>query len=367
MGEPLIRIGICPRSECHNVTTLPDGSRKLDIVIGRGFHWERKIDITLKGDISTITDGETRWIVASIPLERYLCSVISSEMNPEAYAEFLKAHAVISRSWAIGKISAVNKSVNHPRRSPDEIVIWWDTSSHSHFDVCSDDHCQRYQGEAIINTQALSAVEATRGEVLTDSKGNVADARFSKCCGGHTELFSTCWQDTDVDYLTAHADPFCDPQRLSHNEREAFLHRILKDYDAESTPQYYSWQADVMPSLIAHNLRTSFGEDVGDIVDIIPLKRGASGRIFRLRVEGTKKSIIIGKELAIRKLLSATHLLSSAFDIERGADYLRLRGKGWGHGVGLCQIGAAEMAREGYNYTDILSFYYPDTHIVRAY
>ena len=307
-----------------------------DVVIGIDFHWERKVDQSFAGDLKFILeDGKIR-AVNIVWIEDYLLSVISSEMKSSARKEYLKAHAVISRSWVLAQIEKV-----HPHRN---------------FDVCADDHCQRYQGVSMAVGQTVrEAILETAGIVLT-YRGELCDTRFSKCCGGRTEIFSTCWEDKDYPYLQSVEDPYCNTSDTDT------LSRVLNDYDLE-TKDFYEWTVEFKRSELSSLVRRKTGVDFGEILDLIPLERGESGRIKSLRIVGTRAEKVIGKELAIRRALSESHLKSSWFDLEWEGDLLRLKGRGWGHGVGLCQIGAAVMAGEGYDHRRILSYYYPGSEL----
>lgn len=385
--EPEIRVGIITDGK-PEVTPTAEGVLVSNLLIGAGFHWQQRIPARLPGRIEEIEEGKQ--IVNIVPMERYLEAVIGSEMNADAPIEFLKAHAVISRSWAMRKLhpecererKKASEGACH-RESEEEgsegkgIIIdpsgeieirrWEESDSHHGFDVCSDDHCQRYQGlPEGGDVRTSEAIEATRGEVLLDRQGEIADARFSKCCGGVTEVFSSCWRDEDFDYLPGQKDDWCDLSDMPEGEREQFLRSILKGYD-QSTRDYHDWSATIRKSDIAANVRRQYNLDVGNVLDIHPLERGISGRITRLRIEGDKNSITIGKELAIRRLLSKKCLYSSWFDVENHGEGFILRGHGWGHGAGLCQIGAARMAYAGKDYREILRFYYPGTEIRKIY
>lgn len=337
--------------------------------IGIDFHWDCDVSMRLAGTIEVAERADGRIdLYNTLDTETYLRSVISSEMNPEAPQEFLKAHAIISRSWLMGKLSGRHASGNQPgEERPDEVCRWVDTADHTGFDVCADDHCQRYQGENRLNEAACRAVDATAGIVLTDSQGEIADARFSKCCGGVSELFSTCWQDADYDYLQPVADPWCDLSRLSTAERDEILGRILVSYD-RTTVDFHDWEARVSGSDISRRLKERYGADVGTVSALIADRRGPSGRIIRLKVSGDKGTFFVGKELEIRRLLSDSCLYSSWFDAEAdGEGGFLLRGHGWGHGVGLCQIGAAMMSLAGKSHREILDFYYPGTSLTQLY
>ncbi|MBO4730929.1 MAG: SpoIID/LytB domain-containing protein [Bacteroidaceae bacterium] len=351
----------------------PDSSFTLHgVTIGKSYHWERKEDQTFIGKLTIIRDGEQLTAVNILPIEDYLVSVISSEMSATASLEFLKAAAVISRSWVMGKIRRPSPALPIGRElksSPyrgirgGHLITWQDHEDHTLYDVCADDHCQRYQGiTKASNPNVRRAVEETRGEVLTYD-GEICDCRFSKCCGGRMEEFATCWQDKDVPYLQALEDR--DPRDgtiLCDTHDKAILAQVLNDYDQE-TIDFYRWTVTYTQDELSDLLRRKLGRDFGQVLELRPIKRGKSGRICQLLIRGTKDSMTIGKELTIRSALSESHLYSSAFEVEQDGDTFTLHGKGWGHGVGLCQIGAAVMGSKGYNYREILAHYYPNTRI----
>ncbi|MCM1290695.1 MAG: SpoIID/LytB domain-containing protein [Prevotella sp.] len=330
-------------------------------VIGEGFHWESVRELRFEGKYE-IKGGQ---LFNIIDLEDYIKSVIASEMNPDSPEEFLKSHAVISRSWAYGKVKHAhsdNKETGKVRTST-TIVDWDDTSDHKGYDLCNDDHCQRYQGlneSPIRNEIAKKIVESTSGLILTDRNDCIVDARFSKHCGGHREIFSTCWQDEDLEYLPGEPDPFCDLSDLNESERSEFLTSILNKYDID-TP-FEHWEVRITKSDVQQKIKDKLGYNTGKIFSISPMERGKSGRIKVLEIN-SENPLKIGKELMIRRIFSETHLYSSLFEIEDTGDEFRLSGKGWGHGVGLCQIGAARMAREGADFRQILQFYYPGTKL----
>ena len=334
-----------------------------NMLIGKDFHWQQSIEALLPGKVEVRESGEFK-VLNRLPIETYLKCVVGSEMNPNAPAEFLKAHAVISRSWALGKIVAKHEYSDEGKlATPDCIINWEDTCDHEGFDVCSDDHCQRYQGLQPIPAPVLEALHATEGEVLIAPSGKLVDARFSKCCGGRTEIFSTCWQPHEEECLESFDDPWCNLDNLDTDNKREVLTSILKGYDLENGGGYY-WESTVTASEIKKNLFEKFHRNIGEITGIEVISRGLSGRAKNLLVKGTEGEIEIGKELMIRRLLAPTHLYSSWFDIEQlSPGTWLLRGHGWGHGVGLCQIGAARMAIEGFGYQDILSFYYPGARI----
>ena len=338
-----------------------------DVVIGIGFHWERKEDQTFCGALLLkMEEGQVRAINV-VPVETYLTSVISSEMSANASLELLKAHAVISRSWLF-RILNHNHNDNpnfqlstlNSQLSTDTIFRWYDNEAHVGFDVCADDHCQRYQGVTRqSNPQVMEAIEATRGLVLT-YEGKVCDARFSKCCGGMTEVFESCWENIRHPYLVAKPDPYC------NTTDKRVLSQVLNNYDQETT-DFYRWTVHYTTEEMSELVARKSGIDFGRILDLVPIERGASGRIITLKIVGEKCTITVGKELEIRKWLSESHLYSSAFDVEKTPDGFTLHGKGWGHGVGLCQIGAAVMGDQGIPFDEILSFYYPQAELTKEW
>ncbi len=340
-----------------------------NVTIGIDFHWQQLEDQSFRGALRIIPDGNGKIIAINIvDIENYLRSVVSSEMNANAPEEFLKAHAVISRSWALAQISSMPHTEGYYCiESDDETIKWYDREAHSLFDLCADDHCQRYQGCTKASTpQVDTALKATFGQVLTYNN-QLCDARFSKCCGGITEKFSTCWQPVDLPYLTAVKDPFC------ASPSPSLLARVLNGYD-RNTPHLYRWSVEYSAEELADIIRSRSGIDYGQIITITPLHRGDSGRIDRLEIHGTLRKHIIGKELEIRRTLSRSHLYSSAFTIQglhpddNGIPTRwNIDGAGWGHGVGLCQTGAAVMADLGYTYTDILYHYFPGAVLTTIY
>lgn len=347
------------------------------VTIGVDFHWERKVTQKFAGTLKFIVDGGKVTAVNIVGVEDYLLSVISSEMKASAGLEFLKAHAVISRSWVMAQVehrqSHVSRTpgpscpVSEPVEGAEEYIKWFDHDDHTLFDVCADDHCQRYQGLTMaVGDTVRKAVDQTWGLVLT-SEGKICDARFSKCCGGRMELFSTCWEDKDYPYLQPLPDTadcveggevFCD------TKDEKILSQVLNDYDLE-TRDFYRWRTEYSRTEVSDLVRRRSGMDFGTIRDLVPVERGPSGRLKRLKVVGDKKTMIIGKELIIRRWLSDSHLKSSAFEVHWDGDHLTLDGSGWGHGVGLCQIGAAVMASKGYTFDQILLHYYPGSILER--
>ncbi|MCM1501279.1 MAG: DUF4922 domain-containing protein [Bacteroidales bacterium] len=405
------------------------------VTIGKNFHWERKETQKFAGSLRVIVEKDRLTAVNVIGVEDYLVSVISSEMKSTASPEFLKAHAVISRSWVMARISSHGKPAmeHYPEWAASvpgvvtfvggcdrhfagkdscqadmpgcpngeiEHIRWYDHQEHRKYDVCADDHCQRYQGlTRTVGENAMKAVDATWGEVLTFG-GEICDARFSKCCGGTMEKFSVCWEDMDYPYLQSLPDTpgpavdaaqhvFCD----THDRN--VLSQVLNDYDLE-TEDFYRWTVEYGADELSDLVERRSGLGLGRIMLLEPLEKGASGRISRLRITGSYKNAVVGKELEIRRILSETHLKSSAFEVEyldasgnvvlpvvsgqglaldgkvhyTGQDgkesccaRIVLHGRGWGHGVGLCQIGAAVMASEGYGYRRILEHYYPGAEV----
>ncbi|MBO7419135.1 MAG: SpoIID/LytB domain-containing protein [Bacteroidaceae bacterium] len=338
-----------------------------NVMIGKHFHWQQHENQSFQGALRFIVEGENITAINRISTERYLTSVIASEMSATASLELLKAHAVISRSWLLAQLTSQQFNDNQPCGSvtDDEIVRWYNRSAHQHYDVCADDHCQRYQGlSKVTSPNAQIAVEQTRGEILIYN-GEICDTRFSKCCGGQTELFSTCWEDKNYPYLTSVADPFCGMADQN------IVNQVMVNYDQQTT-DFYRWTVTYTQQELHDLILANTGIDLGDIIDLEPLARGTSGRIYRLKIVGSLRSLIIGKELEIRKTLSKSHLFSSAFTVEKQGQgdvpqQFVLHGSGWGHGVGLCQIGAAVMGEQGYKYKEILLHYYKGAKVERMY
>ena len=343
------------------------------VTIGIQFHWERSEDETFSGDL-TLQPGPDGMLMAinEVPVEEYLKSVISSEMSAEAPLELLKAHAITSRSWLVAMLEREHRNVGSPTRrsleAPGEIIRWYDREDHDFFDVCADDHCQRYQGiTRIVSPAVQKAVDATRGVFLAYGD-EICDARFSKSCGGLSEEFQNVWENQGVPYLKSISDAdvehpplrseadaarwICSSPRAYCNTLDRqILRQVLPSYDQETT-DYFRWRVKYSQQELAGLLHRRSGIDFGSIRALVPLERGPSGRIFRLKIEGSKLTLVVGKELEIRRWLSASHLYSSAFVVETDPGPLgvplafQLVGAGWGHGVGLCQIGAAVMATQ---------------------
>ncbi len=367
-----------------------------DVTIGIHFHWERKEPQVFHGALHLHhIPGAGITAINEVPLEEYLKSVISSEMSATAPAALLQAHAITSRSWLVAMLERRSHDVIHPPgviRGPEgsEIIRWYTREDHEGFDVCADDHCQRYHGVTkIISTAATEAIESTRGMFLVHD-GNVCDARFYKACGGKTEEFPSAWEDTDIPYLQCIVDgpasPVPDlttgrgmehwlthpPDAYCNTTDPEILRQVLPSFDQETT-DFFRWRVRYEAKDLADLIARRSGMDLGRIRSLDPVRRGPSGRITALRIVGSRSTVTVGKELEIRRWLSDSHLYSSAFVVEAepGADgypsAFTLRGAGWGHGVGLCQIGAAVMATRGMTAETIVSHYFPNATLRRLY
>ena len=368
---------------------LSDDSRFLlhDVVIGVNFHWQRKENQLFKGALRFIVEEGMVRAINCLDVEDYLVSVISSEMSATSSLEFLKAHTIVSRSWLYAQLERREKNTVSCLgwENDEEVIRWYAREDHTNFDLCADDHCQRYQGlTRALNPNVERAVRETSGMVLMYD-GKVCDARFSKCCGGVTERFSACWENIDYDYLAVVRDNDTPGESVSLSNEEAarewiesvpvsfcdsadknVLSQILNGYDRE-TNDFYRWRVEYTQSELSELIARRSGIDFGTIEQLQPVERGASGRLVKLRVVGSKLTKVVGKELEIRRWLSDTHLYSSAFVVDKVTDdngvRFVLKGAGWGHGVGLCQIGAALMGEKGYTCRQILSHYYPGSNI----
>jgi SpoIID/LytB domain protein len=350
-----------------------------NVTIGIGFHWQREERQVFRGALRVVED-QGLVAINDVPLDEYVTSVISSEMSASCPLELLKAHAVISRSWLLHPRSRPEGwgRGNAESRRPGEVIRWYGREAHRHFDVCADDHCQRYQGiTQAFSPAATQAVAETSGELLL-YRGQVCDARFSKCCGGMSESYRSAWDDRDVPYLMpvydgpppapagdAAAWILGDPPAYCNTEDRALLARLLPGFDQE-TRDFFRWTVVLSGEEIRRFVHEKLGPDLGVVRALEPLERGASGRIVRLRITGATDTLVVGKELEIRRALAATHLYSSAFVVDEVAGRFTLHGAGWGHGVGLCQIGAAVMATRGHGYREILVHYYPGTTLGSA-
>jgi stage II sporulation protein D len=347
-----------------------------DVTIGIGFHWERKERQVFRGGLRIIKGEGGLTVINDVPLEEYVTSVISSEMSASCPLEMLKAHAVISRSWLwFPKTAAAKATRPNQSADPHEILQWYGREAHADFDVCADDHCQRYQGiTKAFSPAAAEAVRATAGEFLRYN-GAICDARFAKCCGGITERYATAWDDENVPYLDSIYDGTADssahdadewirssPPAYCNTDDADLLARVLPGFDQE-TRDFYRWRVEYTPVELGDLIRSRLGVELGSIHEMEPLARGPSGRIYRVKITGDRDYVIVGKELEIRRALSHSHLYSSAFVVDKVGGRFVLTGAGWGHGVGLCQIGAAVMATQGKTYTEILRHYYRGTTV----
>jgi SpoIID/LytB domain protein len=379
---------------CHSLHTATFTLNA--VTIGINFHWEQQETQTFEGNLRFVVESDgTITAINEIGVESYLQSVISSEMNAQAPVELLKAHAITSRSWLVAMLghqkSTTTKraSAKHGLETDTEIVRWYNREDHTLFDVCADDHCQRYQGiTKIISLEIEKAIQATRGMFLLHND-QICDARFSKACGGMTEPFETTWENTAFSYLQSVSDSSIshppiksetDAERWILNKPDAYcntidgniLKQILPSFD-QSTIDFFRWSVEYTREELEELLLKKSGIDFGILLDIFPVQRGPSGRISKLKITGTKRTIIVGKELEIRKWLSPSHLYSSAFIVstERTPENIPIRfilhGAGWGHGVGLCQIGAAVMAAKGFKAEEILQHYFPATTLKKLY
>lgn len=371
-------------TQCCFKPQSPDDSFSLkDVVIGVNFHWERKETQTFRGTLKLLAHNGKIWAINELPVEDYLESVISSEMSATSSLPLLMAHAVISRSWLMSQME--NKArPNTQERHGNAFIRWYDHTDHTLFNVCADDHCQRYQGITMeTSPNVAEAIRRTRGEILTYGS-EICDARFSKCCGGAMEEFQYCWADTPKPYLKAIGDTeseqipdltieenarqwiLSEPESFCNTKDKRILSQVLNDYDQETT-DFYRWHVSYQQAQLSELVNRKLGVDLGTITDLVPLKRGKSGRIYELKIVGSKQTIVVGKELEIRRALSESHLYSSAFVVDKHGDTFDIHGAGWGHGVGLCQIGAAVMGDQGYSYDTILKHYYPGAQIEKAW
>ncbi len=365
------------------------------VTIGIGFHWQRDEDQAFKGSLKLIIENGKLRAINVLPLEYYLMSVISSEMSATSSLELLKAHAVISRSWLLAQIykneglQLEGKKYQSTFQTDIELIKWYDREDHTYFDVCADDHCQRYQGITRSTTKFVEeAVKSTWGEVL-EFEGQICDARFSKCCGGKVEVFENVWEPINHPYLQSFEDSdindaktdlrtelkasawiLGEPDVFCNTSDKTILSQVLNDYDQE-TNDFFRWTVIYTQEEISELINRKTGVDFGSICDLIPLERGDSGRLIKLKIVGANKTMIIGKELEIRKVLSESHLYSSAFVVNKNEDgdgvIFELKGAGWGHGVGLCQIGASVMGAKGYKYHEILKHYFRGAGLNKRY
>lgn len=369
-----------------------------EVVIGVKFHWEQKENQRFAGQLKLIKEGDKITAVNVLPVESYLTSVISSEMSATSSLELLKAHSIISRSWLLAQIEKTKDNAPGTKHAStfateDELIKWYDKEDHTLFDVCADDHCQRYQGVTKAYTDKVKeAIEETRGIVLSYND-KICDTRYSKSCGGISEAFENVWEPVKHPYLSQVVDYKYDPENLDvdfsdeesadkwirsnppafcNTHDQKVLSQVLVKFDQKTT-DFYRWKIEYTQEEISKLIREKSGIDFGDIVDLIPIERGYSSRLVKLKIVGTKKTLTIGKELEIRRILSPSHLYSSAFvvdkeDVQNGVPgKFILSGAGWGHGVGLCQIGAAVMGEMGYSFDEILLHYFKGAKLKKIY
>ena len=372
--------------------TCEDASFELsDVTIGVEFHWNRLETQLFPDDLKLIVEGDRLTAVNLVGIEDYLVSVISSEMSATCSKSLLKAHCIISRSWLLAQIGkkkairASNETYQACTDTDQEKIKWYDREDHVNFDVCADDHCQRYYGLSRASTKAVrEAVSETWGQVLVYG-GEICDARFSKCCGSVFEQFEYCWEPKHFDYLVKRRDAACEndfpdltveenarrwilssPEAFCNNSDPKILSQVMTSFDQE-TKHFYRWTVEYSVEELSALVRERSGEDYGQIQDLIPVARGTSGRLWKLKIVGSKKTKVIGKELEIRRTLSKSHLYSSAFVVEKKDGKFILHGAGWGHGAGMCQIGAAVMGEKGYSHNEILLHYFPGSTIETRY
>lgn len=370
-----------------------------NVTIGVKFHWERKEKERFSGLLKLKIDKDKIAVINLLSIEKYLTSVISSEMSAKSSLQLLKAHAIVSRSWLLAQIEK-SKSLKNAKskysssfESANEHIKWYDREDHELFDVCADDHCQRYQGVTKIFTEiARNAVTQTRGIVLM-SNNKICDARYSKSCGGISESFENVWEPIKYDYLTSINDYKFPPENFNtdfSSEKNAvrwikgnpasycnttdkkILSQVLLDFDQETT-DFFRWKIVYTQAELSEIIKTKSGIDFGNIIDLVPVERGKSSRLTKLKIVGIDKAMIVGKELEIRKFLSKSHLYSSAIvvenlDVKNGIPQkFEIYGAGWGHGVGLCQIGAAVMAEKGHEFDEILLHYFKNAELKKIY
>jgi SpoIID/LytB domain protein len=369
-----------------------------DVLIGVKFHWERREKQRFNYFLKIIKNGDQLTAINYLPTEAYLTSVISSEMSAKCSINLLRSQAVVARSWLLAQLQNKNKEKSkdsslRPYSNSLELITWYDREAHKLFDVCADDHCQRFQGVTKVTTQtARQAISDTRGIVLI-SDDEVCDTRYSKSCGGISESYENVWEPIKYKYLLPVIDYKYEPEDIDldlvkeenavkwiksnipafcNTSDPKILKQILLDYDQE-TKDFYRWKVEYSQSQLSNLIKEKLEMDFGDIIDLIPIERGNSARLIKLKIVGTKKTFIIGKELEIRRVLSPTHLYSSAFYVEKQEvidgipQKFVLYGAGWGHGVGLCQIGAAVMAEKGYQFDEILTHYFPNAVLKKIY
>lgn len=364
-----------------------------NVTIGKNFHWEKKENQRFRGTLKLMRENENITAINALPLEEYLTSVISSEMSAAGSLELLKAHAIVSRGWLLAQLEKKDRKAVSEIAGEEEIIRWYDREDHKNYDFCADDHCQRYQGVTrIINEASSNAISETRGLALTYNN-RICDTRYSKCCGGVTESFENVWEPERHEYLSSVVDYKFEqngsevdlrqeknferwlrsrPNSFCNTIDKKILSQVLVDFD-QSTSDFFRWKVEYNQDVISNLIKSKMKIDFGQIKDLVPLERGLSGRIIKLKIAGTNKTLIIGKELEIRRALSPSHLYSSAFIVTKAnvvndiPEKFILEGAGWGHGVGLCQIGAAVMGELGYSFDEILTHYFQKTKIQKVY
>ncbi len=370
-----------------------------DVTIGVKFHWERKEKQRFQGLLKLKKVADKIVVINILPLEKYLVSVISSEISSKSSIQLLKSHAIVSRSWILAQLEKTNPNEKQNENdetffeSETEMIKWYDRKEHLLFDVCADDHCQRYHGVTkIFSNTALNAIDETRGIVLTFDD-TICDTRYSKSCGGVTESFKNVWEPKEYSYLSSVVDYKYYPENYNLNfsneniarkwikgnpsgycntSDQKILSQVLLDFDQE-TKDFYRWEVEYSQKELSDIIKSKSNIDFGEIIDLIPIERGDSSRLIKLKIVGTKKTLTIGKELEIRRILSNSHLYSSAIIIDKSViqnnipQKFIISGAGWGHGVGLCQIGAAVMASIGYQFDEILLHYFKDAKLKKIY
>ncbi|HSP89124.1 MAG TPA: SpoIID/LytB domain-containing protein [Ignavibacteriaceae bacterium] len=371
----------------------------IDVPIGIKFHWERKEKQRFMGSLKILKDNDKIWLINILPVSQYLTSVISSEMSAKSSLQLLKAHAIVSGSWLLSQIDKAKSLKTKKEKykstyeTENEIIKWVDREDHYLFDVCADDHCQRYQGITKISTEnSRRAIEETKGIVLMHDK-KICDTRYSKCCGGITEAYENAWEPVKHDYLSSIVDYKFEPENYNtdfsseqnvrkwitgkpksfcNTSDDKILTQVLLDYDQE-TKDFFRWKVEYTQDQLKKIIESKTGMDFGEIIDLVPIERGESARLIKLKIIGSKKTMTIGKELEIRKVLSETHLYSSAIVIDKKGEKNKppekfiIQGAGWGHGVGLCQIGAAVMASQGYQFDEIILHYFKNAKLKKIY
>jgi len=403
-GNVIICKSVASSLEVKNEIKFTPGTPSLesflikDVTIGVDFHWQRKERQRFSHSLKLLKDGENIVVINILPLEDYLTSVISSEMSAKGSLQSLKAQSVVARSWILAQLekdrSIKNDDHNSVNKiSDDELIRWYGREKHNNFDVCADDHCQRFQGITKVTTRnAREAVEQTRGLVIL-SDNRICDARYSKSCGGRTENFENTWEPVKHSFLKSIIDYKYIPDNLDldlsveanarkwimgnppafcNTSDKTILSQILIDYDQE-TVDFFRWKVEYKQAELSSMIKEKSGIDFGNILDLVPVERGASARLIKLKIIGTKKTLTIGKELEIRRVLSKSHLYSSAFVVDKILDKKEvpvkfiIYGAGWGHGVGLCQIGGAVMAAKGYQFDEILLHYFSGAKVKKIY